>query len=145
MRINEATAIVGRTLRLVPYAAHHVERYHEWMQDEVLRAATASEPLTLDEEYQMQACAALMCSNVCARARTRACVGCPRRIVSYRPGGWRREAGCGAEELADRFRQAHLHHSERTERLSTHAVRYGRPTESLRRMGWRGGGGGAPD
>lgn len=39
---------------LVPYEEHHVPKYHEWMQDEELREATASEPLALDEEYAMQ-------------------------------------------------------------------------------------------
>ena len=29
-------------------------RYHEWMQSAELRAQTASEPLTLSQEYQMQ-------------------------------------------------------------------------------------------
>ena len=29
-------------------------RYHEWMQDPVLRSQTASEPLTLQQEYEMQ-------------------------------------------------------------------------------------------
>ncbi|KAH6918008.1 GNAT domain-containing protein [Coprinopsis sp. MPI-PUGE-AT-0042] len=39
---------------LVPYAKHHVPRYNEWMQSEELRELTASEPLTLEEEYEMQ-------------------------------------------------------------------------------------------
>jgi RimJ/RimL family protein N-acetyltransferase len=39
---------------LVPYAPHHVPTYHAWMQDADLQAATASEPLTLPEEYAMQ-------------------------------------------------------------------------------------------
>lgn len=29
-------------------------RYHEWMKDPYLQEMTASEPLTLDEEYAMQ-------------------------------------------------------------------------------------------
>ena len=29
-------------------------RYHEWMKSEELQRLTASEPLTLDEEYKMQ-------------------------------------------------------------------------------------------
>ena len=32
----------------------YVIRYHEWMQDPVLRSQTASEPLTLQQEYEMQ-------------------------------------------------------------------------------------------
>ena len=55
---------------LVPYSAHHVPKYHEWMKDPVgavssryryeshdqqeIQLATASEPLTLDQEYAMQ-------------------------------------------------------------------------------------------
>ncbi|KAI1174010.1 acetyltransferase domain-containing protein [Nemania sp. FL0916] len=54
MRVNEHTAISTSRILLVPYGAHHVERYHEWMQDEVLREATASDPLTLEEEYENQ-------------------------------------------------------------------------------------------
>ncbi|KAK8255124.1 N-acetyltransferase [Phyllosticta capitalensis] len=55
MRINEHTAILAPRVLLVPYSSHHVPTYHEWMQDAELRAATASEPLSLDEEYAMQA------------------------------------------------------------------------------------------
>ncbi|KAJ0973633.1 hypothetical protein J5N97_015598 [Dioscorea zingiberensis] len=46
-------SIVGEKVILVPYMKEHVPRYHQWMQDPALLAATASEPLTLDEEYQM--------------------------------------------------------------------------------------------
>ena len=34
---------------------HHVPTYHAWMQDADLRAATASELLSTEEEYEMQA------------------------------------------------------------------------------------------
>ena len=39
MRINQDLRIKsGRTgLELVPYGAHHVEKYHKWMEDEELR------------------------------------------------------------------------------------------------------------
>lgn len=39
---------------LVPYNANHVPRYHQWMEDPELQQLTASEPLTLDQEYDMQ-------------------------------------------------------------------------------------------
>ncbi|KAF2221498.1 GNAT domain-containing protein [Elsinoe ampelina] len=54
MRINEHTAIVTENVLLVPYEKHHVPTYHEWMTDESLLALTASEPLSLPEEYTMQ-------------------------------------------------------------------------------------------
>ncbi|RYP52495.1 hypothetical protein DL768_002322 [Monosporascus sp. mg162] len=80
MRFNENIAIATSKVLLVPYDAHHVLRYHEWMQDPVsppgrkplhrdpyrcddgpsdsecqaIQEATASEPLTLDEEYENQ-------------------------------------------------------------------------------------------
>ncbi|KAJ5175279.1 uncharacterized protein N7482_001156 [Penicillium canariense] len=38
----------------VPYSTWHVPRYHEWMQDEEIQEATASEPLSIEEEYAMQ-------------------------------------------------------------------------------------------
>ncbi|KAM7498410.1 hypothetical protein LguiA_022824 [Lonicera macranthoides] len=38
---------------LVPYMKEHVPKYHQWMQDPDLLQATGSEPLTLDQEYQM--------------------------------------------------------------------------------------------
>ncbi|KAL2421189.1 hypothetical protein ABEF95_005531 [Exophiala dermatitidis] len=54
MRINEFTAVFTTRVTLVPYSAHHVPKYHEWMKDPDIQAATASEPLSLDEEYGMQ-------------------------------------------------------------------------------------------
>ncbi|KAF3005930.1 hypothetical protein E8E13_009931 [Curvularia kusanoi] len=54
MKINEFTCILTPRVLLVPYSAHHVPTYHDWMQDPEIQAATASEPLTLDEEYAMQ-------------------------------------------------------------------------------------------
>ncbi|OCK84114.1 hypothetical protein K432DRAFT_289553 [Lepidopterella palustris CBS 459.81] len=47
-------AVLTSKILLVPYSEHHVPTYHKWMQDEELQKATASEPLTLDQEYAMQ-------------------------------------------------------------------------------------------
>ncbi|KAJ5622234.1 hypothetical protein N7528_005466 [Penicillium herquei] len=54
MLLNAETALSTSKVLLVPYSSWHVPRYHEWMQDEEIQEATASEPLTLDEEYSMQ-------------------------------------------------------------------------------------------
>ena len=54
MRENAAVKLVGEKVLLVPYLAKHVPKYHAWMQDEQLQALTASEPLTLEQEYAMQ-------------------------------------------------------------------------------------------
>ncbi|XP_073540160.1 alpha/beta-tubulin-N-acetyltransferase 9 isoform X1 [Phyllobates terribilis] len=54
MRVNEDTVLRGHRVLLVPYEPHHVPRYHEWMKSEELQKLTASEPLTLDKEYDMQ-------------------------------------------------------------------------------------------
>ncbi|KAI1284435.1 acetyltransferase domain-containing protein [Xylaria sp. FL0933] len=54
MRVNEDLAISTSKILLVPYDAHHVQQYHQWMQDEDLREATASDLLTLEEEYENQ-------------------------------------------------------------------------------------------
>ncbi|KAJ7073871.1 GNAT domain-containing protein [Mycena amicta] len=54
MSANVNTVIVGDKVVLTPYLPEHVLIYHEWMQDERLRELTASEPLTLEEEYEMQ-------------------------------------------------------------------------------------------
>ncbi|KAE9457844.1 hypothetical protein C3L33_10231, partial [Rhododendron williamsianum] len=47
-------SLEGKKTILVPYMKEHVPKYHQWMQDPALLQATGSEPLTLDEEYQMQ-------------------------------------------------------------------------------------------
>ncbi|AEO56856.1 hypothetical protein MYCTH_2125843 [Thermothelomyces thermophilus ATCC 42464] len=39
---------------LVPYDRRHVLTYHAWMEDPAIQEATASEPLTLEEEYENQ-------------------------------------------------------------------------------------------
>lgn len=75
MKLNENIKIVGAKVILVPYerqfvtklvkksnldspagiyAPFPIPRYHNWMKNEDLRDLTASEPLTLEEEYEMQ-------------------------------------------------------------------------------------------
>ncbi|XP_065354586.1 alpha/beta-tubulin-N-acetyltransferase 9 [Calliphora vicina] len=54
MRLNEKIKILGKRVILVPYEAKHVPKYHTWMQSQELQELTASEPLTLQEEYEMQ-------------------------------------------------------------------------------------------
>ena len=45
----------GNKISLVPYLREHVEVYNGWMKSQELLEMTASEPLTLEEEYAMQA------------------------------------------------------------------------------------------
>lgn len=52
--INEHVFLVSPELVLVPYLTPFVPRYHEWMSDPGLLAATESEPLSLEEEYENQ-------------------------------------------------------------------------------------------
>ncbi|KAG5928035.1 hypothetical protein E4U42_001381 [Claviceps africana] len=54
MRVNQSTAVKAGKVLLVPYEARHVPKYHTWMQDPAIQEATASEPLTLQEEYENQ-------------------------------------------------------------------------------------------
>ena len=54
MRKNWNLKIVGGKVTLVPYRHCHVAKYHEWMKDPYLQEMTASEPLSLSEEYEMQ-------------------------------------------------------------------------------------------
>ncbi|XP_034665242.1 N-acetyltransferase 9-like protein [Drosophila subobscura] len=54
MHLNENIKLLGNKITLVPYEARHVPKYHDWMSNETLRQLTASEELTLSEEYLMQ-------------------------------------------------------------------------------------------
>jgi len=54
MKINSNTRIEGERVQLVPYRMEHVPVYHEWMLDPYLLEMTASEPLTIEEEYENQ-------------------------------------------------------------------------------------------
>nr|CAI5823468.1 unnamed protein product [Callosobruchus analis] len=54
MYINKDTVITGKNVILIPYKKDHVLKYHEWMKSEELQKLTASEPLSLEEEYEMQ-------------------------------------------------------------------------------------------
>ncbi|CAO2814244.1 unnamed protein product [Amaranthus hypochondriacus] len=47
-------SLEGEKVIMVEYMKEHVLKYHQWMQDPSLLSATASEPLTLDQEYDMQ-------------------------------------------------------------------------------------------
>jgi len=46
--------VEGRGVVMVPYRPLHVPKYHEWMTQPALLAATASDPLSLEEEYDNQ-------------------------------------------------------------------------------------------
>lgn len=54
MIANYYLAIRGERVVLVPYRREHVLVYHDWMKDPALQEATASDPLSLEEEYVMQ-------------------------------------------------------------------------------------------
>ncbi|KAI8337915.1 GNAT domain-containing protein [Chlamydoabsidia padenii] len=54
MKQNEDLVLVGSKAVLVPYKPEHVKTYHDWMASPFLQEMTASEPLTLEEEYEMQ-------------------------------------------------------------------------------------------
>ena len=54
MLLNANVALCTNKIVLVPYSSLHVPRYHEWMKDPDIQKATASEPLTIEEEYDMQ-------------------------------------------------------------------------------------------
>ncbi|XP_046383073.1 N-acetyltransferase 9-like protein [Ischnura elegans] len=54
MRQNSRLMLVGQSVMLLPYKRHMVPKYHEWMKSPDLLQLTASEPLSLEEEYEMQ-------------------------------------------------------------------------------------------
>ncbi|KAL7937267.1 acyl-CoA N-acyltransferase [Trichoderma chlorosporum] len=54
MKVNQTISISTSKALLVPYEAHHVLTYHDWMKDPDIQEATASEPMTLEEEYENQ-------------------------------------------------------------------------------------------
>ncbi|KAK3328404.1 GNAT domain-containing protein [Cercophora scortea] len=54
MKLNESTAVSTNKVLLVPYDRRHVLTYHAWMEDPAIQQATASERLTLAEEYDNQ-------------------------------------------------------------------------------------------
>lgn len=54
MRDNWDISIKGDSVILVPYKKKFVEKYHNWMKDPFLLESTASEPLSIEEEYNMQ-------------------------------------------------------------------------------------------
>lgn len=45
---------MGDKVELVPYEDVHVLMYHQWLEDAHIQEMTATEPVTLDEEYQLQ-------------------------------------------------------------------------------------------
>jgi len=45
--------VLGERALMVPYMREHVPRYHDWMQDPALLEATASEPLSLSQEFEV--------------------------------------------------------------------------------------------
>ncbi|KAJ0409882.1 hypothetical protein P43SY_005776 [Pythium insidiosum] len=58
---NANLVILGSKVTLVPYEREHVAKYHQWMADPWLQGTfrrgtqtTASEPLSMEEEYAMQ-------------------------------------------------------------------------------------------
>ncbi|KAK5656307.1 hypothetical protein OQA88_4687 [Cercophora sp. LCS_1] len=54
MKLNESTAVSTAKVLLVPYERRHVPKYHAWMEDPAIQEATASDRLTLEEEYENQ-------------------------------------------------------------------------------------------
>jgi len=108
MRLNEHTVLRGEHVVLVPYryalplmqtrtcariVLTQVETYHAWMQDPALQAQTASEPLTLDEEYAMQQSWHDDGDSVCSRLTQNSLSLCLRSRVTCR-ATWIRRLCC---------------------------------------------------
>ncbi|GJD11438.1 N-acetyltransferase 9 [Galdieria sulphuraria] len=54
MRANEDLCLKGKQVLLAPYEKEFVPLYHTWMQNKTLLEQTATEPLSLKEEYENQ-------------------------------------------------------------------------------------------
>eukprot|EP00550_Attheya_septentrionalis_P008291 CAMPEP_0198288752 /NCGR_PEP_ID=MMETSP1449-20131203/7166_1 /TAXON_ID=420275 /ORGANISM="Attheya septentrionalis, Strain CCMP2084" /LENGTH=250 /DNA_ID=CAMNT_0043986959 /DNA_START=149 /DNA_END=901 /DNA_ORIENTATION=- len=54
MRSNYEKCISASKCVLVPYRPEHVVTYHDWMKDPGLLHVTGSEPLSMEEEVEMQ-------------------------------------------------------------------------------------------
>lgn len=54
MKLNWETKIIGTYIELVPYRVKFVNKYNQWMKDPFLLEMTASEPMTIEEEYENQ-------------------------------------------------------------------------------------------
>ncbi|CAH0481741.1 unnamed protein product [Peronospora belbahrii] len=54
MKANAGVVIIGQRVTLVPYEKEHVWKYYNWMKDSWLQEMTASEPLSIEEEFEMQ-------------------------------------------------------------------------------------------
>mmetsp|Transcript_61476 Transcript_61476/g.71837 ORF Transcript_61476/g.71837 Transcript_61476/m.71837 type:complete len:254 (+) Transcript_61476:313-1074(+) len=54
MKLNYESCVLGSKVVLVPYRPEHVDTYHGWMQDQEILDQTGSEPLSLQQEIDMQ-------------------------------------------------------------------------------------------
>lgn len=54
MLFDKRLVHIAENLILVPYLPRHVPKYHGWMSNELILQQTASEALSLEEEFEMQ-------------------------------------------------------------------------------------------